>query len=126
MIDLLQAEQIVVVAVEQAAVDVTALATIVDVDCSDQLIDVETSEYLVEIVTGGVPGAPGRDGDLSYVHVQSIPSATWVVVHDLNKFPSVSVIDSGGATVLGDVRYDSANQCTLTFAGGFSGRAFFN
>jgi hypothetical protein len=44
----------------------------------------------------------------------------------MNKYPSVSVVDSAGSTVVGDVLYDSLNQVTITFSAPFSGKAFFN
>lgn len=82
-----------------------------------------------EVLIGGLKGDkgdPGVSGDLNYVHSQPIPSATWVVVHGLGKFPSVTVVDSGKNVVVGDIKFDSINQCTLTFAGAFSGSAFVN
>jgi hypothetical protein len=61
-----------------------------------------------------------------YQFTQSTPLATWVVLHNLNKYPSVVIEDSSGETVLGDVHYDNLNQCTLSFSGAFSGIATFN
>lgn len=69
-------------------------------------------------------GAPG--GDLSYVHAQAVPSASWVVVHNLGKYPSVSVVDSAGNEWIGDVHYDSANSLTVTFGAPFGGSAYLN
>ena len=89
----------------------------------------------------GSPGATGKtlttDGsnlswaDATYTHNQSTASATWTITHNLNKFPSVTVIDSGDSVVQGEILYNSANQLTLTFyAGGvasaFSGKAYLN
>ncbi len=64
--------------------------------------------------------------DLTYVHNQAVPSATWVVAHGLGKYPAVTVIDSSGSEVEGDVIYDSVNQTTLVFSAAFSGTATFN
>lgn len=64
--------------------------------------------------------------DLNYIHTQTVPSATWVVVHNLGKYPSVSVVDSAGSNVEGYVTYDSDDQVTLTFIGAFSGVAYLN
>lgn len=55
--------------------------------------------------------------------VQSAPSTSWVIVHNLNTYPSVTVVDSAGSLVIGEVFYNSLNQCTLTFAGAMSGTA---
>lgn len=64
--------------------------------------------------------------DLSYVFTQSTPSTSWTVTHNLNKYPSVTVVDSAGTVVIGQVVYNSINQCTLSFTAAFSGKAFFN
>lgn len=60
----------------------------------------------------------------SYDQIQS--SAHWNIVHNLGKYPSVTVIDSGGTLVLGDINYISENELTLDFSVEFSGRAFLN
>ena len=64
--------------------------------------------------------------DKTYLHQQTVASDTWVVVHNLNKYPAVSVIDSAGNEVVGEIIYNDANQCTLKFEGGFKGTATFN
>jgi len=66
------------------------------------------------------------DGDIpatSYRHEQSIPSATWVIPHNLGFRPNVSVFDSAGRLVEGDVTHNSPNQVTVTFAAAFGGEA---
>lgn len=81
----------------------------------------------------GVDGLPGRDGeattgtgDLNHTHQQITPSAEWVIVHNMGKFPSVTIIDSGGTLVYGDVSYDSNQSLRVTFSSGFSGTACLN
>jgi hypothetical protein len=64
--------------------------------------------------------------DANFVYVQASPSATWVINHNLNKYCSVTVVDSADNIVFGEVLYNSLNQVTLTFSGAFSGEAFFN
>lgn len=77
-----------------------------------------------KVVVTGVIG--GVSQDAHYVYIQSSPSATWVIAHNLAKYPSVTVVDSADNVVVGETEYDSLNQVTLTFAGAFSGKAFFN
>jgi hypothetical protein len=78
----------------------------------------------------GPQGEPGGvvagTGDLNYHHVQGTPAATWVIVHNLNKHPTPTVIDSSGSEVDGAVTYDSLNQLTIDFSAGFSGDAYLN
>lgn len=64
--------------------------------------------------------------DLNYIHNQTEASDEWVIVHNLNKYPAVSIIDSAGDEVEGNVHYDSLNQVTITFIGAFKGTATLN
>jgi len=70
--------------------------------------------------------AIGDSEDKTFTFTQGVPSATWVVTHNLNKFPSVSVVDTADTSGFGAVTYDSANQLTITFSGGFAGKAYLN
>lgn len=62
----------------------------------------------------------------SYEYTQASPSDTWVITHNLNKRPSITVIDSAGDEVEGAVTIDSLNQVTITFCAPFSGSAILN
>lgn len=64
--------------------------------------------------------------DQTYTHTQSVASATWTITHNLNKRPSVTVVDSGGTVVIGDVQYIDDNTIVITFIGAFSGAAYLN
>ena len=63
-------------------------------------------------------------GDITYTHNQSTTSNTWTITHNLNRFPSVTVVDSADTIVYGTVVYNSANQLTITFFEGSSALAF--
>lgn len=62
----------------------------------------------------------------TYIYDQTTPSATWVIQHNLQKYPSVEVVDSAGTVVEGGISYDNDNQITITFVGAFSGKAYLN
>jgi len=62
----------------------------------------------------------------TYVFTQSSPSASWSITHNMNKYPSVTVIDSGNNEVIGDVVYSGLNSITINFSGAFSGKAYMN
>ena len=64
--------------------------------------------------------------DKNFVHDQGSAASSWAVTHNLNKFPSVTVVDTAGSVVVGQVAYNSANQVTLTFRSSFAGKAYFN
>ena len=73
----------------------------------------------------GPPGPPGGGGS-TYVHNQGVAASTWVIVHGLNYYPNVTVEDSAGTTVEGEVVYDSTGQLTLTFSAAFGGIAYLS
>lgn len=73
----------------------------------------------------GPAGTPGGV-DLSFEHAQSAAASTWVVAHGLGKRPSVTVVDSAGDQVEGDVTYIDLNNLTIDFSAPFSGEAFLN
>lgn len=64
--------------------------------------------------------------DKNYVHTQNTPSNIWSIVHNLNKFPSVTVIDTGNNEVIGEVDYINTNELTISFVGSFTGKATLN
>jgi hypothetical protein len=60
----------------------------------------------------------------SYTSAQALE--TWVINHNLNRNPSVTVTDLSGNWVIPDVFYNSADQITLTFNGATAGYAYLN
>jgi hypothetical protein len=60
------------------------------------------------------------------VHDQQVASASWVVVHNMGKKPSVSIVDTADDEVIGEVKYNSNNQLTITFSSPTSGKAYLN
>ena len=62
----------------------------------------------------------------TYEYNQGVASDTWVITHNLNKHPSVTVVDSAENVVKGSIYYNSDNQLTITFNGGFKGKAYLN
>lgn len=57
---------------------------------------------------------------------QAFSSDSVVVVHNFGKYPSVTVIDSAGDEVIGDVVHNSANQLTITFSASLTGTVYCN
>ena len=65
-------------------------------------------------------------GDKTFVFTQGSPSATWVILHNMNKYPSIEVVDTGDSVVIPTVHYDNVNQMTATFGSATSGKAYLN
>lgn len=74
----------------------------------------------------GIQGDPGEGGDATFVHEQLVASNSWVVNHNLGKFPSFVVIDSGGNLIWGDPDYVDNNTIILNFSVPFGGKAYLN
>lgn len=64
--------------------------------------------------------------DVFYTHTQVSASNSWVIIHNLGKKPSVTIVDSGDNVVIGDVIYNSVDQLTVNFSAAFSGKAYLN
>jgi hypothetical protein len=76
--------------------------------------------------TGWTTPSGGPGSDLNYVHSQVAPAASWAIAHNLGKFPSVSVVDSGQNLILPDVHYVDNNNVSLSFGASTSGKAYLN
>jgi hypothetical protein len=78
----------------------------------------------------GIQGVQGTTPELptiSYVYHQNFPSNSWHIVHNLNFYPSLTIEDSAGSIVEGEVAYLNVNEIIVTFTGGgFSGIAYLS
>jgi len=64
--------------------------------------------------------------DKTFVFSQAVPSLQWTVQHNLEKFPSITVIDSGNTVVIGKYTYIDNNNVILNFSALFAGKAYLN
>lgn len=62
----------------------------------------------------------------TYIHNQISPSSIWTITHNLGRYPSATVVDSGGNVVVGDVSYINNTQIKVSFTTEFSGKAYVN
>lgn len=91
-------------------------------DSDDAKLYARVSGSWVPISTGG----GGTVTAPSYTHNQGTPATTWVITHNLGFRPNVTVEDSAGTTVEGEIVHDSTIQLTLTFSASFSGVAYLS
>ncbi len=83
--------------------------------------------YAIAVYPGFVnPDIDPNVGDKNFVYTQLVASSVWNVVHNLDKFPSVSIVDDDNNQVYGSVVYNTVNDLTITFAAPFSGQAYIN
>jgi hypothetical protein len=62
----------------------------------------------------------------TYTHTQIVATNTWEINHPLQKFPSVTIVDSAGSLVEGDVQFISDSKVIVSFTAEFSGKAYLN
>lgn len=68
----------------------------------------------------------GINEDKHFAFTQNIASDVWEVEHKLNKYPSVTIVDSADNVVVGDIVYLDENNVRLVFSSAFSGKAYLN
>jgi hypothetical protein len=83
------------------------------VDSQDNLVLSQAKAY-VDQQTGNL------------VFEQPTAMVKWEVQHNLNRFPSVTVVDGTNTMVLADVKYVDENNIVINFSKPFSGKAFLN
>ena len=62
----------------------------------------------------------------TFIFTQGVAATTWNITHNLGKFPSITVIDTGNTVVTGEYNYTSNINVILTFSAGFAGKAYLN
>jgi hypothetical protein len=97
----------------------------------DYYIDVATGDFYGPKTSLGWPDTPfftalttATLNNERYIHSQASASMEWVITHPLGGNPSVTVVDTAGTVVFGEVKYDSATQVTVIFTVPFSGYAY--
>ena len=90
----------------------------------NDVISITTPSGTVSLGTAGATEVVVPD--LAYAHTQSVASATWTINHNLDFYPNVTVVDSAGTIVEGEIAYTSRNQIVLTFSAAFSGTAYLS
>ena len=64
--------------------------------------------------------------DKNFVYTQAVSSDVWEIQHNLDKYPSITIVDSGNSVVIGEIVYIDKNNVRITFTSAFSGKAYFN
>ena len=64
--------------------------------------------------------------DKTFVFTQGVPATTWNVQHNLQKFPSVSVVNNNDLLMNGEITYIDNNNITCNFSAAFAGKAYLN
>lgn len=67
-----------------------------------------------------------RTGAGIYTHDQAIAASVWTINHNLGKYPSITVVDTGGNVVSGTYTYVDENTMVAEFNAAFKGTAYLN
>jgi len=78
--------------------------------------------YIIEVGKQGPPGPLSQ----SFIFTQAAASTEWDIEHQLDKYPSVMCVDSGGNWVIGDVQYITSDRLIVRFKDPFGGKAYLN
>ena len=81
--------------------------------------------YLVSQFTQQPPSTGGGTTANTYIYTFSA-SSIWTVGHNLNTYPSVTLLDTTGAEFDADVKYDNPNQITITMSAASGGTVCLN
>jgi hypothetical protein len=81
---------------------------------------------VLSVASGQSLGPADIPALVAYQHTQSAASTTWTIAHNLNFFPNVTVIDSGGSMVEANVTYTNNANLTITFSSAISGVAYLS
>lgn len=95
-------------------------------DRAVKVVEVSETSVVLDVSGVGPQGPAGGGAGGSYTHIQSIPNAIWLVNHTLSFYPNVTVVDSAGTVVEGQIEYLSATQIRLTFNAAFAGNAYLS
>jgi hypothetical protein len=77
-------------------------------------------------LVGSTLNVPDYSAASTYVYIQNTPATTWTIQHNLNRFPSVSVVNINNVLMYGLVTYVDLNNLIIEFSAGFSGKAYMN
>ncbi len=62
----------------------------------------------------------------TYIFTQASQNATWNIEHNLDKYPSVTIVDASGNVIEAHTEYVDSNNIQLTFSAAYAGKAYLN
>lgn len=68
----------------------------------------------------------GIISDKTVAYQQATASNTWKIKHNMDKYPAVTVVDTSGNVIVGDLTYTDSNNIMVTFSSPVSGTAYLN
>lgn len=81
------------------------------------------NQHTIESITGLTEALEKAN---TFVFEQGVASDTWEITHNLNKKPSVTVVDSADNVFYPAVQYINENKLVVTMNGATTGKAYLN
>jgi len=96
-----------------------------------QRIEIDSSPRGFAIVSAGPPGPagpPGQNGQaIAYEHIQAVASSSWVINHNLNFRPNITVEEAiTGDEIMCGIIHHSITQLELQFNTPRAGMAYLS
>lgn len=118
---------------EEVAASIQAESDIINarIDSEVEALNTEIDKK-VETITGSDLIDVQRTGSAvtltskTFVFEQGLASNEWVINHNLNKYPSITLVDSAGTIFIGQVVYNDFDNCTVKINGATKGKAYLN
>ena len=82
--------------------------------------------YIEEGEISADGGFSALSSDKNYIHNQTAANSAWTVQHNLGKYCSVTVVDSAGNVIVGNVEYLDTNNLIIKFSAPVTGKAYCN
>lgn len=77
------------------------------------------------LLVGATGGSSGTSGEAqTFVWTAPTADTTWTIIHQLGRYPSVTLVDSAHSVMLADITYDDINTVTVEFAYATAGSAY--
>lgn len=100
----------------------------IDIEESQEPIGCHREKNILTInsITYDVDSENNDENNIMEFFEQVKPNSCWKIIHNLNKYPSVTVVTEEGEEIQCEVKYISINEVHLKFNGRFRGKAYLN
>lgn len=91
---------------------------------------------LTKTKTGAIPGEFAADfatnmeiidsfaSQQAVIFEQETPAEDWIIEHNLNRMPLVTIVDDSNTVIVGEVKYIDENNLVIHFSEEVSGKAY--
>ena len=109
-------------------------AVILEIEDIPNLLTTLNSKLIVDNIVAGQHISLTKSGnnitinsnDYTYEFTQTNPASTWQITHNLNKYPSVTILDSNKERIYAPVNFTNKNSLSIDFSEPVAGTAIMN